>query len=127
MFPKKRQCEITYIQENLIIVRGAKYHSNDHELQEIKKQYKSIIKILNKMANEIEDLTAEVSETKGIMLSAKTLIEGFAAALEAAGTDKVKLKALKDDLNAGSEDLAAALTANPLPGEVVTPAEPPVA
>lgn len=75
------------------------------------------------MAQELENLTTEVAETKGIMASAKVLIEGFAAALAAAGTDPVKLKALKDDLNAGSEDLAAAIAANPLPGEVVE--EPP--
>lgn len=82
----------------------------------------NIIKLQNKkMANEIEDLAAEVTETKGIMQSAKVLIEGFASALAAAGTDKVKLAELKADLDAGSSELATALAANPLPGEVVTP------
>lgn len=73
------------------------------------------------MPNEIQDLETEVSETNGIMASAKALIEGFAAALEAAGTDKVKLTALKESLNTESEGLAAAIAANPLPGEVVNP------
>lgn len=77
---------------------------------------------LKKMANELEDLTTEVAETKGIMASAKVLIEGFAAALAAAGTDPVKLAALKADLDSGSTELADAIANNPLPGEVVTPA-----
>lgn len=76
---------------------------------------------LKKMANEIEDLTAEVEETKGIMASAKVLIEGFAAALAAAGTDPAKLAELKSSLDSGSSELAAAITANPLPGENPTP------
>lgn len=84
-----------------------------------------IIKNQTNMANELDDLTTEVQETKGIMASAKVLIEGFADALAKAGTDPVKLKALRDDLNTGSEDLAAGIAANPLPGEVVTPPETP--
>lgn len=75
------------------------------------------------MNPELEALAAEVEESKGIMISAKTLIEGIAQKLEEAGTDKVKLTELKDSLNSGSEELAAAIAANPLPGEVVTPAE----
>lgn len=73
------------------------------------------------MANEIEDLTAEVAETKGIMQSAKVLIEGFAAALAAAGTDPVKLAELRTSLDAGSTELQDAIIANPLPGEIVPP------
>jgi len=70
---------------------------------------------------DLSGLTAEVEETKGIMQSAKALIEGFAAALAAAGTDPVKLKELQDNLNTGSEELAAAVAANPLPGETTAP------
>lgn len=82
---------------------------------------------INKMADEIVDLTTEVAETKGIMASAKVLIEGFAAALAAAGTDPAKLKALREDLDAGSTELAGAIAANPLPGEnPEPPVEPPV-
>lgn len=75
------------------------------------------------MANEIEDLTAEVEETKGIMASAKVLIEGFAEALRKAGSDPVKLKELQTSLDEGSTDLAAAISANPLPGENPTSTE----
>lgn len=82
----------------------------------------SINSKLKKMANEIEDLTTEVEETKGIMASAKVLIVGFAEALRKAGSDPVKLKELQASLDTGSSDLAQAIADNPLPGEVVTPA-----
>lgn len=65
-----------------------------------------------KMSKEMDDLTAEVAETKGIMASAKVLIEGFAARLEAAGTDPAKLNALREDLDTSSTDLAKAVAAN---------------
>lgn len=82
---------------------------------------------LRQMANEIEDLTTEVEETKGIMASAKVLIEGFAEALRKAGQDPIKLKALQASLDTGSTELQSAIAANPLPGEVVEPpVEPPV-
>lgn len=73
------------------------------------------------MPNEIENLETEVSETTGVMASAKALIIGFAAALRAAGTDKVKLTELANSLDGGANDLAAAIAENPLPGEVVNP------
>lgn len=106
----------------LIYIEKIEVHNHNHiDTAEILSLL-NIIKLQNtKMANEIEDLTSEVSETKGIMQSAKTLIEGFASALAAAGTDKVKLAQLKSDLDAGSTELASAIAANPLPGEVVTP------
>ena len=94
------------------------YQYDDSKLLE---KLSLILKQLNKMNTELEALTAEVEESKGIMLSAKTLIEGIAQKLEEAGTDKVKLTELKESLNAGSEELAAAILANPLPGETPTP------
>lgn len=100
------------------------YVSDDHThklLHEILNKQNSTLQKLTKMANEIQELTTEVEETKGIMASAMTLIRGFAAALAAAGTDPVALTNLKNSLNAGSEELAAAIAENPLPGEVVTP------
>lgn len=71
-----------------------------------------IIKNQIQMSKELDDLTQEVSETKTVMESAKVLIDGFAARLEAAGTDKTKLAALKSDLDAGSQSLAASVAAN---------------
>lgn len=84
------------------------------------------------MANELQDLTTEVQETRGIMQSAKAAIEGFAVKLDEAirANDPQALITLRDELNASSEDLAAAIAANPLPGDggtqPVDPNQPPV-
>lgn len=64
------------------------------------------------MANELLNLEAEVTETNEVMASAIVLIEGLAAKLDEAGTDPVKLAALKDSLDANSTALAAAVAAN---------------
>lgn len=66
----------------------------------------------NEMANELLNLEAEVTETNEVMASAIVLIEGLAAKLDEAGTDPVKLAALKDSLDANSTALAAAVAAN---------------
>jgi len=100
---------------------GLHIHIHIHPDKETKDTLNQILQNTINMAKELDDLTAEVAETKGIMQSAKALIEGFATKLEEAGTDKAKLAALKDELNSGSENLAAAIAANPLPGEVVNP------
>ena len=64
------------------------------------------------MANELLNLEAEVTETNEVMASAIVLIEGLAAKLDEAGTDPVKLAALKDSLDANSTALASAVAAN---------------
>lgn len=67
---------------------------------------------LDKMANELDDLTTQVSETNTVIGSAITLIKGIKAALDAAGTDKTKLKALRDSLDSSETDLANAVAEN---------------
>lgn len=64
------------------------------------------------MAQDISALETEVSETVGVMQSAKTLIDGFAARLADAGVDPAKLQALQDDLDNNSNALAEAVAAN---------------
>ena len=66
------------------------------------------------MGVELDSLVAEVTETKSIMASAKTLIEGLKTRLDEAiaSGDPAMLQALSNDLNSGSEDLAAAIAAN---------------
>lgn len=73
-----------------------------------------IFKKQKKMGVELDNLTTEVSETKTIMASAKVLIEGLKDRLDdaIASGDPAALQALSDDLNTGSEDLAAAIAAN---------------
>ena len=65
-----------------------------------------------KMANELADLTTQVTETNTVIGSAVVLIQGLKAALDAAGTNPVALKALSDSLNTSEQALAAAVVAN---------------
>jgi hypothetical protein len=69
------------------------------------------------MSKELDDLTTEVSETKTIVASAVTLINGINDRITAAGVDPAKLAALTSDLDASSKALADAVAAN-------TPADP---
>jgi hypothetical protein len=64
------------------------------------------------MAQEYDDLVAQITANESTEDSALILINGFAARLAAAGTDPVKLKALKDDLKTHADALAAAVVAN---------------
>lgn len=75
------------------------------------------------MANELETLTTEVSETKTVMASAVTLLQGLKQKLDEAGTDATKLAALSAELDSSTNDLAAAITAN-TPAATETPATP---
>lgn len=63
----------------------------------------------------IDDLEAQVAETDGAMESATTLLQGILSRLDQAGTDPTKLAALKNDLKAHSDALAAAVAAVPPP------------
>lgn len=62
---------------------------------------------------DISALETEVSETVGVMQSAKALIDGFAARLADAGADPVKLEALRSDLDSNSTALAEAVANSP--------------
>lgn len=64
------------------------------------------------MAQDISELETEVSETVGVMQSAKALIDGFKARLDDAGVDPAKLEALRSDLDSNSSSLAEAVAAN---------------
>lgn len=73
----------------------------------------------------IDDLTAQVTQNESVEESAVILIQGLASKLAAAGTDPVKLQALRDGLNKSASDLAAAITANTTPvGEDTPPVAP---
>lgn len=84
----------------------------------------NLLKIFT-MGQELDNLTTEVSETKGIMASAKALIVGFNQKLKdaiAAG-NPAALTALSQELDTSTNDLAQAIADNPLPGENPTPTE----
>lgn len=60
----------------------------------------------------MEELVAQIAKNREVEASATVLINGFQARLDAAGVDPVKLKALRDDLAANADALAAAVLAN---------------
>lgn len=64
------------------------------------------------MGQEYDDLEAQVKASNDVKDSALLLINGFAARLAAAGTDPVKLTALRNDLKSHADALAAAVVAN---------------
>lgn len=64
------------------------------------------------MPTDFTELENEVAEDKTVKESAITLLTGLKAALDAAGTDPVKLKALSDSLSSNTDALAAAVLAN---------------
>lgn len=64
---------------------------------------------------DLTGLTQQVADTDAGIDSAITLIKGLAAAITAAGTDPVALQALVDSLHSKTDELAAAVVANPIP------------
>lgn len=65
-----------------------------------------------KIMSALTDLQASVAAEDTVMDSAVTLLQGLSAALKAAGTDPAALAALKADIDAKTQTLAAAITAN---------------
>lgn len=94
--PKKRTLEITYIQENVIIVGKDTYHRHDHELQEIKKFFKVIIKNQNKMAKSLAELKAEVE-------AQSTALDTISGSVTGIQGDIAALKQKIADLSAGAD------------------------
>jgi hypothetical protein len=79
---------------------------------EVKSLLHQIIKKIDKMGQELDTLTTEVSETATVIDSAVVLLKGLKAALDAAGTDPAKLAALSASLDSKQTELATAITEN---------------
>ena len=105
---------------NVFLHPGAIPHMGD----QLNRILDLINKLETKMATALEDLTTKVSDTKTVIDSAIVLIQGIKAALDAAGSNPVALKALSDSLAASDAALAAAIVAN-TPAAIV-PAPTPV-
>jgi hypothetical protein len=84
----------------------------DPRLDQIITMLQAISKQETKMSQQLDALTAQVTENTNVEASAVTLLQNIAAQLEAAKTDPVKLQALKDQLQNSAAALAAAITAN---------------
>jgi peptidoglycan hydrolase CwlO-like protein len=73
---------------------------------------KLVAEMGDRVGKQLDDLTAQVAANTSVIESAKTLINGFAAQLAAAGTDPAALQALHDQLSTEDDALAAAVAAN---------------
>ncbi len=82
-----------------------------------------ITREFKKMSVSLDRLTTEVNENTAVIDSAVTLINGLAQQIRDAVDDPAKLNALADELDAKSNALAAAVTANtPAPPTTEPPA-----
>jgi hypothetical protein len=71
-----------------------------------------LIRMENKIMAALDDLQAAVAAEDTVVDSAVALLQGLKAALDAAGTDPVKLSALSADITAKTASLSAAVAAN---------------
>lgn len=92
---------------------------NDHALYRIERKLdlihallKLILRKEDTIMADLTQLTADVAAETAADQSAITLLQGLKAALDAAGTDPVALKALSDSIEANTSALSAAITAN---------------
>jgi hypothetical protein len=79
------------------------------ELHELRAEFRNFKEIT---MSALSDLQAAVAAEDTVIDSAVTLLQGLKAALDAAGTDPVALKALSDDIGAKTATLADAVTKN---------------
>lgn len=90
-----------------------------------------VISFMEKTQMSLDNLTREVAETRSVIDSAITLIQGLRGKLADAGTDPAKLEALAKELDESQAKLAAALVENtpaedPVPDPEPAPVDPPV-
>jgi chromosome segregation ATPase len=78
----------------------------------IHKALGEILERLNNMSAELDTLTAEVAETGTVVDSAIALIEGLAQQIRDLANDPAALAQLAADLDAKTNALAAAVSAN---------------
>lgn len=85
----------------------------------IEEQLTNVITLLNEIKLKedllmatIQELEMQIVKSVAVESAAVLLIQGFAARLDAAGVDPVKLEQLKNDLNLSTINLEAAVEAN---------------
>lgn len=90
----------------------------------IEEQLTNVITLLNEIKLKedllmatIQELEMQIVKSVAVESAAVLLIQGFAARLDAAGVDPVKLEQLKNDLNLSTINLEAAVEANKPAGE----------
>lgn len=88
------------------------------DLDDIKKALVIVVEKENHMSAELDALTLEVAETRGMVDSAVLLLQGLSEYIRSHANDPLAMYALAADLDAQQAILTAAIAANPVP---VTP------
>lgn len=97
------------------------------QIAEILGIVRSLSRGLRMAQSDIDALRNEVAESRTIMQSAKTLIEGLAERLGAAADDPAEIRAIAAELSDSTDELAEAVAANTVAEnepDPVDPAEP---
>lgn len=87
----------------------------ERRLDRIETALTTLLKGQGKMTVELDRLTTEVAETRGVVDSAIALIGGMAQQIRDLSNDPAALTALADELDAQTNALAAAVAANSPP------------
>jgi hypothetical protein len=88
------------------------------ELQDVKRELRTIKRLEREGIMDLERLTASVAAQTDVITSAQTLLGELSSLIRNAVNDPVALAAIADQVDANSAQLAAAVTEN-------TPAAPP--
>ena len=90
----------------------------NHRIAWLVKQITRLIRVEGRQVAAIDELTAQVAATTGAQASAVVAINGLADKIDeliAAGNSDPALIALRDELMASTNALAAAVVENPIP------------
>jgi septation ring formation regulator EzrA len=102
LFPQKIKTQpVTYIDKLLIVVAGKKYHSHDHELQEIKSLLTKILKNQNNMA-------VTLAEVKAKLAAQDTALDSIGTNVTGVQGDVAALKAKIEELSNGADAAVSA-------------------
>lgn len=86
--------------------------ANESRIEQIWALLNTVSQKENVIMSDLSTLETDVKANSDTVQSAVILLNGLKAALDAAGTDPVKLKALSDQLESNTAGLAAAVVAN---------------
>src|SRR5688572_27389317 len=87
------------------------------DLRDVLFQLTSLNGKVDRMAGELDALRREVEENNTVMQSAATLLGNLAQQIRDMAEDPAALRALADEMDANTSQLAAAVTANTPPAE----------
>jgi uncharacterized coiled-coil protein SlyX len=108
--PKKKNIEVTFIEEKIILIKGEKWHKHDHEMQEIRNAFALLIKQNKKIMSKLTDLEDKIAAQNTALDSIGTNVTGIQADVTAMKAKIDELKAAGDAaVNAALDELSPLL------------------